>query len=138
MLNSHGIPRDVEIDDDVAELEIQAFAAGIGGDQDADLFGERILHLLALFHAHAAVETGDGDAAIAEKLRKHLLGRDEFGEHEQLHVRVAFLFLEFVNPFEQRLGLGVRAASFDLAGGGEQQLHFGAFILQRGEPGFEK
>ena len=62
-------------------------------------------------------------AAIAKKLREHLLRGNKLGEHEQLHVRVAFLFLEFVNPFEQRLGFGVRAARFDLAGGGEQQFH---------------
>ena len=138
LLDAHGIPGDVEIDDDVAELEVQAFAAGIGGNQDAHLLGERHLHLLTLVHAHAAVEAGDGDAAIAEKFRQHLLGGHELGEDEQLHVRVAFLLLEFVNPFEQRLGFGVRSTGFDLAGGGEQQFHLGALVLQRGEPDFEK
>ena len=122
----------------MAKLEVQTFAAGIGGNEDADFLGERQLHLLALVHAHAAIEARDGNAAIAEKLRQHFLRGHELGEHEQLHVRVAFLLLELVNPFEQRLGLGVRAARLDLAGGGEEQLDLGALVLHRGEPRFQK
>ena len=129
LLDPHGIPRDVEINNDVAKLKIQAFATGIGGNENADFLGECLLHLLAFVHAHAAVEARDGNAAIAEKLRQHLLGGHELGEHKQLHVRVAFLFLELVNPFQQRLGFGVRAAGLDLASGGKQQFHLGSFVL---------
>ena len=124
LLDPHGIPRDVVIDDDVTKLEVEPLAAGIRGHQDARFFGELFLDLLALVHAHAAVEAGDRDAAIREELRQHSLGGDELREHQQFDVRVAFLLLEFVNPLQQGFGLGIRSACLDLPGGSEQPLHF--------------
>jgi hypothetical protein len=37
LFDPHGIPRHVEVDDDVAELKVQAFAASIGRDQNANV-----------------------------------------------------------------------------------------------------
>jgi len=48
LVQPHGIPWDVVIDDDVAELQVQTLAASVGGDENADILGERFLHLLIL------------------------------------------------------------------------------------------
>jgi hypothetical protein len=37
LLKPHGVPEDIVVDDDMAELQVQPFPTGVGGDEDAGL-----------------------------------------------------------------------------------------------------
>ena len=43
LLQAHRVPRDVVVDHEPAELEVDAFAGGLGGDQDLALLAELAL-----------------------------------------------------------------------------------------------
>jgi hypothetical protein len=49
LFKSHRIPRDIEVNHHVAELEIQAFATRIGGYKDPHITGELLKNLLSRF-----------------------------------------------------------------------------------------
>ena len=57
-----GVPGEVVVDHQVAALEVDAFAGGVGGDEDFDLFvlGEGILGLAALLAPQLAVDGHEG------------------------------------------------------------------------------
>ena len=59
LLDAHRIPWHIEVDDDMAELEVQPFAASIGRNQDTRIAGERLLSLCASVKIHAAIECDD-------------------------------------------------------------------------------
>ena len=84
LLQLHRIPGQVVVDDHVAELQVQALAAGIGGDQDLGLVGERPLCALALLQVHGAIEHHDRITALLQDLLQHLLGGYELGEQQHL------------------------------------------------------
>ena len=90
LFEPHRVPGDVVVDHHMAELEVQAFPAGVGGDQDAGILGEGFLDPLALFHVHRTVQADDREPALRQKSSQHLLGGHELGEHQRLELRVAF------------------------------------------------
>ena len=130
LLNLHRVPRQVVIEHDMAELQVQTLAAGVGGDQHLSLVREGALHLLTLVEIERAVEADHLEAAIAQELRQHGLRRDKLGEHQHLELRVVLLTLQFVDPVEQHLGLSVGALGFTPPCSREQKFHFGALVLE--------
>ena len=64
-----GIPGQVVVDHQVRALEVDAFAGGVGGDQDFDflVLGEGFLGLAAFLAAHAAVDRDDGFGTPQER-----------------------------------------------------------------------
>ena len=58
LLQAVGIPGQVVIDHQVGALKVDAFAGGVGGDQDFDflVLREGVLGLAAFLAAHAAVD----------------------------------------------------------------------------------
>ncbi len=48
LFHAHWIPRHIVIHNHMAELQVQTFATGIGGDQNADVTGKGGLHFFAL------------------------------------------------------------------------------------------
>jgi len=97
-----------------------------------------VLDTFARLHVHGAVEAHHRKATLGQELVRHLLGRHEFGEHQHLEIRVAFLGLEAVDPVQERFGLGVRALGFAASCRFQEQLHLGPFIFQGLEPGLEQ
>ncbi len=66
LLQAVRVPRDVVVEEDVADLKVDAFAGGLGGDQDLDrAFAELLLgmqaraRLVARARFHAAVDAAD-------------------------------------------------------------------------------
>ena len=106
LLELHRIPRQVVVDDDMAELKIEALAAGIGRDHHPDVARERTLRRLALLEPHRAVEAHDAEAPRIQELGEHLLGRDELREDQDFEVWIVLLTLELSEPIEERRGLG--------------------------------
>ena len=67
LLQPHGIPWDVVIDDDVTELQVQAFSARIRGNENPGVLGKCILNPLALVHVHRPVQAYDGKASLGQE-----------------------------------------------------------------------
>ena len=61
LLQAVGVPGQVVIDHQVGALKVDAFAGGVGGDQDFDflVLGEGVLGLATFLAAHAAVDSDD-------------------------------------------------------------------------------
>ena len=81
LFQPHRVPREVVVDNDVGELQIQTFTTCIGGDQHAVRFAKGILSLLAFLHIHGAVQSDDRDATGFQKPFQHLLGWHELGKN---------------------------------------------------------
>ena len=64
LLDPHRVPGQVVVHDDVCELEVQAFATGIGGNKDAGLFGELPLDPPPLVQVHRAVQADDREPVL--------------------------------------------------------------------------
>ena len=71
LLEAVGVPGDVVVEQDVAELEVDALARGLGGDEDLDralaelLLGvEARARLVARADLHAAVDAADAEAPV--------------------------------------------------------------------------
>ena len=122
----------------MAELQVQALAAGIGGDQDLGLVGERPLGALALLQVHGAVEHHDRITTLLQDLRQHLLGGHELGEQQHLEGGIVFVSLELLDRVEQGLSFDVDTPGLTAAGSGEQQLHLGPFVLELLEAAVQK
>ena len=138
LFHAHGIPRQVVVYDHVAELQIQALAAGVRGNQDAHISTEPFLDVHSLFHGHAAVQAHRGKASAAQVLCEHFLGGDELGEDENLQIRIGFFLLQCINPFQQGLSSGIRPSCLYLMGKLQQSLDFFTFIFQCTETGVEE
>ena len=138
LFQPHRVPGDVVIDNDMGELQVQALTTRVGGNQHSVRFAEGVLGLLAFLHVHGAVQGDDRDPPGLQKLFQHLLGGYEFGEDQRLQVRLVFLGLQFVDPLDQRLGLGVRSSLFAANRRIEQGLHMTAFTLQSRHMGFQQ
>ncbi|OQC20572.1 MAG: hypothetical protein BWX71_02539 [Deltaproteobacteria bacterium ADurb.Bin072] len=138
LFEAHRVPGDVVVDHHVAELEVQTFPAGVGGNENTDILGECLLDSLTFFHVHGAVQTDDREPALGQESTQHLLGGNELGEHERLELRIALLGLKAVEPIEQRLGLGIRSDLLAAGRGFQEQLDLSAFVLERLEAGAEQ
>ena len=122
----------------MGELQVQALTTRVGGNQHTVRFAVGILGLLAFLHIHGAVQGDDRYAPGFQKLLQHLLGRYELGEDQHLQIRLVFLGLQFVDPLDQRLGLGVRSSLFAANRRFEQGLYMAAFALQSRNMGFQQ
>ncbi len=60
-----------------------------------------------------------------------MLSRDEFGEHQDFQLRLAFVGLYPVDPVKQRIGLGIGPGLHAAGGCLQEQRHLGAFVLER-------
>ena len=103
LLEPHRIPRDVVVDHEPAELEVDAFAGGLGGDKHLAVFAELALGVdadagrVAVADLHAAVNLRDGQAPLAQLAERaavfavagEIIERVlVLGEDQQLHLRV--------------------------------------------------
>ena len=82
LLKAGGIPGQVVVDHQAAELEVDAFARRFGGDTDLFAGAELLLRALALVGIHPAVNVGDGVAPFFEMVaqvfeRVAVLGEDQ-------------------------------------------------------------
>ena len=72
LLEPDGVPRDVVVDHQRAELKVDAFARGLRGDEHLGRLAELALGVdaaprrVAVADLHAAVDLGDGEAPLAE------------------------------------------------------------------------
>ncbi len=114
----------------MAELEIQALAAGVGRDQDLRVLREGQLGLRSGIQVHAAVEQCDREATPFEIVRQHALCRHELGEDQHLEGWIGLLLLEPVDQLQQGLGLGVGAGGLCLARQVEQHRDLGLLARQ--------
>ena len=105
LLQPDGVPGDVVVDHQPAELEVDAFAGGLGGDQHLGGFLAELplgvdarARRVAVADLHAAVDLRDGQAPLAQLAERAavLAVAGEvvervlvLGEDEQLHLRVA-------------------------------------------------
>ena len=69
--------------DDIAELKVQAFAAGICRNEDACLVSELAKSIVSFFDAHAAVQDRNriiltNEDALQVFLRRHEFSKDEY------------------------------------------------------------
>jgi len=78
------IPGQIEINDAVAKLQVNAFTAGVGRDQEL-VPGAEQFHLPHLFFAaERTVNDAARIAELAQEAFQRLLARPEFGKDEEL------------------------------------------------------
>ena len=103
LLQPDGVPGDVVVDHQPAELQVDAFAGRLGGDEHLGRLAELALGVdarsrrVAVADLHAAVDLGDGQAPLAELAERAAVAAVAgevvervlvLGEDEQLHLRV--------------------------------------------------
>src|SRR5262249_31259638 len=121
LLQLHRVPREVVIHDNVAELQVQTFAASIGRDEHLGLIGKTPLDVPALLQIQRPVEAHHGKASPLQKVGEHGLSWNEFGKDKDLESRIVLLALLPLHAVEQRLSLDVWATGFATARRREQQ-----------------
>ena len=84
------VPGYVVVEQQVAALEVDAFAGGLGGDQNLDLaFAELLFgvepgaRLVAAARPHAAVDAADAETPVPQPLQQVVEGVLELGEEEE-------------------------------------------------------
>ena len=108
LLDPHGIPWQVVVEDDVTELQVDAFSSSVCGDEDLGRACELLLRRRAFLGGHLAVDEDDPVAPVAQSALQHALRGLELREDEHLEVRISFLCTELVNLVCQLLRLGIR------------------------------
>ena len=125
LFQADGVPGDVEVDHQPAELQVDAFAGGFGGDQHLGRFLELALGVdaragrVAVADLHAAVDLRERQAPLAELAERAIVAAVAgqviervlvLGEDEQPHFRVVedALFGQH-RPQLDQLRLGVAA-----------------------------
>lgn len=81
LFDFHGVPGKVEVHQATGELEVTAFGAGAGEEEDAAFTFEELDEGFALGGGGLAVEDGDGDVGGAEEIGEGGLGGEELGEN---------------------------------------------------------
>src|SRR5258706_5142631 len=84
LLEPHGIPGQVIVDDDARELEIPALPSRLGADQHLLVVAEVLERLLFLAPAHLAVELRRGHLLGPERAHDGVLRGPELREHDRL------------------------------------------------------
>ena len=122
LLEAIRIPGDVVVEEDVAGLEVDPLARGLGGDQNLNLaFAELLLgveasaRLVTRARLHAAVNAANAETPGLETGHKVVQRVLELREEEQALVRVIEESLLLEQSFEFR-ELGLRARVFDRLG----------------------
>ncbi len=129
LLQAHRVPGHIEVDDHMAELQVQALTAGVGRDQHPYIAGECLLGAGARLQIHAAVKQDNGKPAAFQKLGQHRLSRHKLGEHQYLQFWGVLFLLQLVDQLQQRFGLGIGALPFGFPGQIKQHLDFGFLLL---------
>ena len=111
------VPRDVVIEEDVAALEVDAFAGRLGGDEHLNRALPELLlgvqpgaGVVARADVHAAVNGADREAPLAQLLHEVVERVLELGEDEQPLLRVveeALLLQQVVELGELRLAVRI-------------------------------
>ena len=68
LFHAHRVPGHIVVHNDMAELQVQTFTTGIGGDQNADVTGKGGLHFFALCQIHGTVEADHTDPPFNKEL----------------------------------------------------------------------
>ena len=111
LLQPRGVPRQVVVDKQMAELQVDAFARGLGGNADLAAGAEILLRLLALVGVHPAVYFASGVAPAIQMLAQMRERVAMLGEHQQLAATVLKLLeLRLLQAVAQCNQLGVLAA----------------------------
>ena len=131
LLDPRGAPRKVVVDDDMRELEIDAFPASVGGDQHPSVRPELLLCITPLGDGHRSVDGDSADACTVEEVEQHLLRGDELGEDDGLRRRVSLSASDLAEQLEQVARLGVDARRHRLPSEINQKLDFGALVAPR-------
>src|SRR5690606_21750686 len=82
LLQAHRIPGHIEVDDHMAELEVETLTTSVGGDQHPYIAGKCLLGAGARLQIHAAVQQHNGKPTAFQKLGEHRLSRHKLGEHQ--------------------------------------------------------
>src|SRR5262245_41306909 len=90
LLDLHRVPRQVVVQQDVAELEVQPLRADLGRQEDpaTGIGTELLYHPAALVHRDAPVDDADAMAALAELHGQVLERAAEEREHQRLARRI--------------------------------------------------
>ncbi len=128
LLNAHGVPGHVKVNNHMAELQIQTFTASIGRHQNPDLLREDLLRFCTCIQVHAAVEQDHREATAFQKTCQHGLCWHELREDQNLQGGVVFFLLQLVNQLQQGFSLRISALSFGFSRQGQQQVHLGLFL----------
>jgi hypothetical protein len=115
-----GVPRQVVVDHQAAELEVEALAGGVGGNHHLHFVPEAALLVDAGLEVHLAVDDGTGEAPLPEPVLQGAQGVFEFGEDQELLVGVVTEVL-FHHP-SQFLGLGLLPGLFGLQGQADEPI----------------
>ena len=83
-----GVPRQVVIDEQMAELQVDALTSRFGGDADLAACAELFLGLLALMGVHAAVDLASGISPPLQVLAEVVQRVAVLREHQQLAAAV--------------------------------------------------
>ena len=108
LLDAHRVPRQVVVDQGVAELEVQTLAAHLGAEQDVELArSESVEQRVAVLDQRAAVHLGAAVAELGQPPLQVSEGQPEEGE--QQHTRRTTLGEAF-NGLHQGIELRVNGA----------------------------
>ena len=130
LLQAHGIPGQVVVDHDVAELQVDALATGVGGYQELGMSTEGLAGGDPLLHLHLAVDAGHLVTTTTQGFGDVLLSGHELGEDQELCRRVALAAADLVHDAQQGLEFGVLPAGGGLLGQVQQVFDQGHLFLQ--------
>ena len=110
LFETGGVPGQVVVDHEVAELEVDAFSCRLGRHAYLPAGAELLLRLLSIARVHPAVDFAGGIAPGFEMLTQVVQRIAVLGEHEQFSPSVLeFVELGTVQTLSQRNQLGVAA-----------------------------
>ena len=100
LLEPHRIPREIVVYDDVAELQVQPLASGLGGNEHTRFLGKGTLRRASRLEIHRTIQGYDRVSARTQELHEHRLRGNELGKDQNLQFGVVFLALETVDQIE--------------------------------------
>src|SRR5690606_14624043 len=105
LLDTHRVPRQVVVHDDVSELEVDTLASGVSGNENACFGTEVFLGDAAFLQVHGAVDRDRLNPGAFQQIEQHVLSGHELGEDDDLERRVGFLTLQAPDQVQQVPGL---------------------------------
>lgn len=130
LLDPHRVPRHVEVDDDMAELKIEALAASVRRDQDTHILGECPLRAATRLEVHTPIESCNREPPAFEKFREHGLGRNKLSENQNLEFRIVFLLLNLVDLLKECFGFCVCSLRLCLTSEEQECLNVFSLVIQ--------
>ena len=101
LFNLHGVPWQIVIYHDMAELKIDTLAASIRRNHYLGIFPEHVLLTYLFVQVHATVNNGSFVSQPIQAFNDILLCLNELCENQYLNVLVVFLSLDFLNNTNQ-------------------------------------